>query len=262
MALLVYCVAFGGCDSVLPEKPVSVPQAPRTDIDLSGLRQDARYIDLSRFSRDTIYLTGHYTGDRIVFRGARGKVVVLWGAKVTTTHAEDAIAVDGDAVNFSIIAYHGATLEKGGLTFWARLESVNILGLTVRDGHTGIRATRDLPHRYVTIEQCNISNMSHEGIYIGPSKRSPNFGSGLVIKDCNISDTGWDGIQAGNYKNANLLGNKIDKAGTAKAFGQDYAITLNYGGLYFLAGNTVTNSPKILQSLSEDDTRTFIHEQD
>jgi hypothetical protein len=183
------------------------------------------------------------------------KIVFLAGCVVESTHAEDAVAVDGDVKGMEMQG-QGAVFRGGGLTFWGQIEDVAITGLTIRNTHTGIRATRAVPHRNITIRGVTVEDCSHEGFYIGAAHNMQTKGAMLVFEDCVVRRAGWDGFQFGNFRWVYMRRNVIEGAGIRGDFGQDYAITSNHCHEVFLDGNKISGAAKIFQ---ETGARVFIH---
>lgn len=244
-------------EPVLPPAPPIPPAPPRNtwSIDLSELPTTGRYLSLDTM-RSPVTIGGHWKGDRLVIRGASGKVVVFVpGCVVESTHPEDAVAFDGDVTGTEVRGL-GAAFVGGGLTFWGKLDRVTISGLVIQDAHTGVRATKAVPHRQVTIKGVTVTDCSHEGFYIGASARSAIKGEQLIIEDCTCLRAGWDCAQAGNMRWVYIRRNTFDRAGLRKTGGQDYAITINHCAEVFIEGNAITNTPKALQDTG---TRLFLH---
>ncbi|MEL7222959.1 MAG: right-handed parallel beta-helix repeat-containing protein [Bacteroidota bacterium] len=241
------------CEATTP-----MPTPPNRPIDINLSSLSSRYIDLSKHSSDTITISGIYSGDRLVFSKAEKKVIHFQNATISSTHAEDAMAFNGPVLDVEILA-QGLRLSGGGITFWNILSNVEIIGGRIDSTHTGIRFTQDLPHKNVTIRNWMITNASHEGIYMGPSKSSSNKGSGFFVMDNTITNTGWDPVQVGNVTYFVISGNSITNGALAKEYGQDYGITVNPGSLGYIYNNEIANIPKPIQIL---DSRAFFHAPD
>ncbi|MEL6837170.1 MAG: right-handed parallel beta-helix repeat-containing protein [Bacteroidota bacterium] len=232
---------------------VDPPSYEEYDLDLSNLNHT--YISLKAYQNDTVIIGGVHEGDRIVLRDAEQMVIQFRNCLIRSSHPEDALVFQGPVLNTTIDA-KGLILKQGGLTFWDQLTNVSVQAGTVDSTHTGIRATKDLPHSNITIEGWSISNATHEGIYLGVSKDTPQHLTGVFITQNKIRNCGWDGIQVGNSKFAVIFGNSLDFCGIAGEYGQDYGITINPGSLVYLYDNTIRNTLKPVQVL---DSRAFLH---
>lgn len=224
------------------------------DIDLDDT--PSAYIDLAKYG-PRVVITGRWAGPRLVLRNVQDKHIVFHNARIESTHAEDALCIDGPCRGCTFEG-RGRWQMDGALTFWGVAFNVTIKGLRSKGAHTGIRATRNVAHGNVTIAHCYITDTSHEGVYIGPSKADEANALGkVIVEHCTFYNNGWDAIQVGNCLYARIGNNSIDRAGTKDAAGQDYGITINPGTVAFLHGNKITNTLKAVQVL---DSRAFFHE--
>jgi hypothetical protein len=253
LSWFIFCLIVFGNLACEVFKPIPKEENRKVDLQLEEL--PSRYINLIDFLTDTITIAGNYEGDRLVFRGAVDKVLFFQNCQIRSIHPEDAIAFDGPARNLIVYA-NGLKIKGGGVTFWDVADNVKMIGGSIDSTHTGIRATRDLPHKNINISEWNISNATHEGIYLGPSQASDTPGSGFIIQNNTFVNTAWDAIQVGNVKYYVISGNNISNAGTAAAYGQDYGITVNPGSVGYLFNNIISNTKKPVQIL---DARAFFH---
>lgn len=252
--LLLFILLLAACQ-VEPREPEADPQPIQLDIDLSNLQD--RYIDLAKHPKKSLLVGGTWKGDRLVWRNASGKTLFFANScRIETTHAEDAMAFDG---NVSDLTLQGgrATLKGGGITFWGELQRVKSYGFIIGDTHTGWRATKPLPHTDVLVDGLTVVRASNEGVYIGASQKLPRQGQRVSVKNCAFERIGWDAVQVGNTKWVYIENNTVNGAGLAKEGGQDYGITSNHCNEVFITGNKIGGSPKIFQ---ETGARIFIHE--
>lgn len=228
---------------------------------------EAGYHNLMSYP-DTIIVSGSYNDGRLIFKNASNKTLIFINAIIDTDHSEDAIVFSDKINNLTLFAVNcpndtlgTSTCEqyearnttglslRGAITFWQKFEGVTIDGINIVGGHTGIRATQDFSNNGITIKNCNFSNITHEAIYLGVSKDTPNKGRSYHIYNNTFEGIGWDAIQVGNVHGAYITDNTINYAGVLNEFGQDYAITVNYGSVAFLDDNTITNTRNKIQSL-------------
>lgn len=250
--LYILAILLTACASPQPVPPVV--GAPEADIELSVLNNP--YVDLSEYGGQII-LAGHYKGPRLVFRNASGKTLLFRKAVLESEHEEDALCFAGDV---STIRIEGSDWRaNGAITFWGRLQNATITGLHSEGAHTGIRATGNYRHEDIRIEGNVIRLTSHEGVYIGPSQRGEPS-KNVRIRSNRFEEIGWDAAQLGNCDNCYIEYNHISRAGQAREYGQDYAITLNRCGIVYLTGNVIELTPKRVQSI--ETARVFWHEPD
>ena len=224
------------------------------DIDLGNI--DNRYINLSAYAGKTVYIGGQYTGDRIVLQNTSNLEIVFHNCRIQSTHEEDALVFGDESVSGLVVEGDGLEITGGGITFWGHLDQVQLRGGKICDGHTGIRATQDLAHRHVSVNNWHITDMTHEGIYLGISQDTDKDNHHFYVFDNKIERTGWDAIQVGNVQQFYIYNNIVDYAGADQAFGQDYGVTINPGSLGYFYENEITNTPKPVQIL---ESRVFFH---
>ncbi len=223
------------------------------NIDLSKL--STNYLSLADYQEDTVVIGGNYTGDRLVFKNVRDVVMIFVDCSINSTHAEDALVFADPVYQLEMWAEE-LTVEGGGITFWSLASNVRLSGGSIRNTHTGIRATQDVPHQNITIENWYIENTTHEGIYLGVSKATDKAGTGFLIQKSTLENSGWDGIQVGNTRHAVMTDNTLRKCGVVNQYGQDYGITVNPGSLAYIYNNTILETEKPIQVL---DARVFFH---
>lgn len=229
---------------------IGLAAQPRT-LDLDKLPTRGGYIDLSKYARE-ITVQGRYRGPRLVLTNARNRSLRFKNATIESSHAEDALCISGPAVNLKLC---GDLEMDGALTFWKNLNNVTIEGLTIQGAHTGIRATQPQSSQNITIRKCTLSNIKHEGIYLGPHQLTPQKLNTVTIEDNIVRRTGWDGIQVGNCQNCTITGNTIIQAARARKQWQDFGICINPGSLVYLRNNKIEQTPKRMQVL---DSRAFL----
>lgn len=224
------------------------------DIDLSKIEH--HYIDLSTYASHQIRIGGHYQGDRIVLQNVSNKEIIFVDCQIESTHAEDALVFSDEVVRNLELFASELLLRGGGLTFWGQLDGVHLQGGVITNGHTGIKATKDRAHNNLTIVGWHISNMSHEGIYMGVSEDTPLDNHEFHIFENTVEDTGWDAIQVGNVQDFFIHTNHITNAGSDNEYGQDYGITINPGSLGYVYENDIQQTLKPIQILN---SRVFFH---
>jgi len=224
------------------------------DIDLSKIEHN--YIDLSAYEGRQVRIGGHYHGDRIVLKNTSNIQIVFVDCEIKTTHIEDALVFSDETVANLEITGDELLLHSGGLTFWGQLNGVQLQGGTAVHGHTGIRATKDVVHNNVSISNWHITDMSHEGIYIGVSQDTPLDNHHFNIFENTIKNTGWDAIQVGNVQSFFIHSNSVTNAGNTSEYGQDYGIAINPGSLGYLYDNDIQQTLKPVQILN---SRVFFH---
>lgn len=250
LTILFTCSALL-CLQCSPKQPVV--NSPSLDIDLSEIQHN--YLSLADYRGDTVFIGGSYEGDRLVFKEVRDVVMVFVDCSIKSTHPEDAL-VFADSVSQLQLWAQELTIEGGGITFWSRLRDSRLYGGHIKNTHTGIRATQDVAHQNVTVENWLIENTSHEGIYLGVSKKTDQAGSGLYILNNTLLNCGWDGIQIGNTRYAMISGNQLRQCGLVGEYGQDYGITVNPGSVAYIFDNDIQETAKPIQVL---DARVFFH---
>ena len=236
------------------DEMIETNTALEVDIDLSKIEHN--YIDLSTYTSRQIRIGGHYQGDRIVLQNTSNMEIVFVDCTIKTTHIEDALVFADENISNLDVTATELMVEGGGLTFWGRLDGVYLHGGTINDGHTGIRATKDVAHNNLTISDWHIYNMTHEGIYMGVSQDTPLDNHEFHIFDNTIEDTGWDAIQVGNVQGFYIHSNKVTNAGNTNEYGQDYGVTINPGSLGYLFENNIQQTVKPIQILN---SRVFFH---
>lgn len=225
---------------------------------------ESRYIDLAKFKQNIVFAKT-YQGDRLILKNTSNKKIVFADCTINSTHREDAIAIDGDINNTTFIGDNWKM--DGALTFWKKVTNVNIYNLISDGAHTGIRATADLSHSFIHIENCKISNTLHEGIYVGPSKKTNNSLSHVSYVNNVIEHTGWCGLQLGNCIVGNIYNNVIKNAGRLTYNNPDepdsrpipfqgYGITINPGSIVYEYDNQIIDCRKPYRHL---DSRVFGH---
>lgn len=202
----------------------------------------SNYIDLAKYDSRKLVLTGRHEGDRIVLKNLKRKELCFRDAVIDSNHLEDALCVDGPAHD-SVM--YGTWHLNGALSFWDRLEDMQIVGLESNQAHTGIRATKDVAHRNVVVSNCKISDCRHEGIYFGPVKESKNKSEKVDFVSNQITNPGWDGIQNGNCRNTTIRDNIIINPGHLQNEWQGYGITLKSGSLAYLQNNIIEGKLQI-----------------
>jgi hypothetical protein len=257
-------LTLAGCrKAIFPEPPpCEAKTLTRVDIQLEKIEDDGRYINISTFESDTVFISGKYVGDRLVFSEVKDKVLVFSDGVLATTHPEDAIAFLGPVENTKIVG-DCSFLIMGSLTFWDVMSNVHVTGIHSLGAFVGIRATQDKPHTNVLIEGNSFSYITLEAIYIGPSKEGQYKSTNIAVLDNTFHHIGWDAIQIGNCFGYIISGNVIDSAGVAKVWGQTFAITINASsfGRITRKGNIITNSPDVIQLIVNDSTKLFIYDE-
>lgn len=246
LIFFLFAVLLSSCGTL--KKTSSFPPIPNK-IDLDGITD--RYIDLSYFPVDTVDVVGKHKGDRIVFSNAQN-IALRFDAKIETEHTEDAIAFLGPVTNFTMM---GKLKVNNSITFWDKLDGVEITGLFSRGAHTGIRFTQPFAHKSVYIHDNTISKTGYEGIYAGPSYENSFKLQQIRIARNRIVETGWDAIQVGNCLDCVIEGNFILKAATKDEKNQNWAITVNPGSRAHLRNNRMLGCKQRVQIL---DSRAFV----
>ncbi len=219
-------------------------------IDLSRLKSNR--IDLSKV-KGQVRLQGNWNGDRLILQKPRHlRIVVDEVVTIESTHAEDALILDHPE-HVTIDASQGKFILNQSITVWGTVNVLNIKGVDIHGAHTGIRINQDNPYRSVRIEDCNISNIKHEGIYVGPHYKSVKQLQNVNILNNYITNCGWDGLQVGNCKGFNIEGNIIKACGLSNTYGQNYFLTINPGSEGKLFDNLINGNIQIL------DSRVFIN---
>lgn len=234
--------------------PTTTPATEKVDIDLATITNN--YVDLTTYQGKIVRIGGHYLGDRIVLQNTSNLEIVFVNCYIHSRHAEDALVFADETVSNMMVEADGLHLEGGGITFWGQVLNVSLHGGKIRDGHTGIRATKDAAHNNINISGWEISDMTHEGIYLGVSQDTPKDNQSFNIFENTIVNTGWDAIQVGNTTGFSIYHNNILNAGNTEEYGQDYGITINPGSLGYVYENDIQSTPKEIQIL---DSRVFFH---
>lgn len=215
-----------------------------------------RYVDFSDFEKE-VTITGHYVGDRLVFKNASDHLLFFEKATIVSTRTDadkDAIAFEGDLKNCSIIG-SDFDIVYGGISFWGKLENVKILSTNIYYANQDIRASGDFSNHNVGIKYCNIYSPEREGIYFGPHYEQKNKSNGLVIAKNRIENAGWDAIQF-NCLNALIYENTIYHAAVLERKDQWFGILAQPGSLAHIYNNTITATKRPYGVL---DSRVFFY---
>jgi len=207
--ILISSLFLIGCITtpIPPSKP-ETPDLPPTEVDIDLTLSKGGYIDLLPYKGDTAIIGGYYSGDRIIFTNSSEVYLKFVQCRITSTHAEDALVFSDDVRNMTLDG-KGLEVFGGGITFWRSFNNVRLLHGKIKGTHTGIRATQDYASGLIIIDGWQITDASHEGIYIGPSKASNTKVAGVIIKNNLIYNCGWDGIQVGNTSYFNVFNNDV-----------------------------------------------------
>lgn len=218
-----------------------------------------RYVDFATFDKEVI-ITGTYKGDRLVFKNASNHILLFQEALIKSTRQEadkDGIAFDGELVNCTI-AGDDFNIHHGGLSFWGRLENVDISGVNICYANQAIRMSGDFANKNVSIRHCNIICPEREGIYFGPHYEQKDKSNQLTICKNRIENAGWDAIQF-NCLNTRVYDNTIYSAAVLEEKDQWFGILAHPGSTGHIYNNTITDTKRPYGVL---DSRIFFYPKD
>lgn len=198
-----------------------------------------RYVDFSNFAKE-VEITGFYEGDRLVFKNASDHHLIITDAEIRSNRTEpdkDAIAFEGELKNCKIVGVN-SSIVYGGISFWGRLENVDITGLNIYYANQAIRASGDHANTNVAIRHCRIISPEREGIYFGPHFEQTVKSNQLTICKNRIENSGLDAIQF-NAINAKIYENDIWHAATLEEKDQWFGILAQPGSHGHIYNNKI-----------------------